>query len=265
MASLKEAAKDDPIGAAIIIMVAALFVVVLAYSMRLQDWALEWPGTPPMQVAAKPKIPPPPAEWFDHSSEHDVLRVSGWPVIYWANPHAEYSRSASTGYRKPVGIVMHYTGDKPVLNLVKYGQRVDEQRGGSFGYHWYIAKDGTAVQGAPLTKRTNHIKPPGHPARKSVAPRLSNTDSVGIALVGGCQVEDTPIKPVTLRCIGDEATPEQIGAAMAIIEALRARFDIPCQNVWGHGELQHDRSSFEGTTVATMARQSCRQEMASVN
>ena len=265
MASLRESVRDDPIGAAIIIMVAALFAVVIAWQLRLDQQSIGWPWPAPRMVSVqKPKLPPMPREWIDHTSKHDHLVVPNYPVTYWANPHASYSRTASAHYEKPVAIVMHYTGSKPILNLVKYGQSVDEERGGSFGYHWYIGRDGTAVQGAPLTKRTNHIKPPGHKMRKPFMPKLSNEDTLGIALVGGCKTEDTPLKPVTLRCIGDEATPEQQQAAMAIIEALRGRFELRCEAVVGHGELQHDRSSFEGVTIARLARAGCRSEVAAI-
>lgn len=215
-----------------------------------------------MVEAPKPKFPPIPPEWLADTSEHDRLRVAGYPVTYWADPHAGYAVKASRHYEKPIGIVIHYTGKKPVLNFVRYGQSVDKERGGSYGYHFYLGQSGAAVQGAPLTKRTNHIKPPGHRQRTGVAPKISNKNTIGIASVGGCQVDPDKPRAITLRCISDIVTPEQTDAAMAIIAALRERYGIPCQNVWGHGELQRDRESFEGLTLARMARSQCRTQVA---
>lgn len=223
---------------------------------------MEWPWpTPRMVEAPKPKFPPIPPEWLADTSEHDRLRVAGYPVTYWADPHAGYAVRASRNYEKPRFIVIHYTGEKPVLNFVRYGQSVDKDRGGSYGYTWYLGKDGLAVQGAPLTKRTNHIKPPSHRMRTGLWPEASNKNSLGIALVGGCVVDKTKPQPITLRCSADAATAEQQSAALAIISALRQRFGIPCGNVFGHGEVQKDRESFEGITIARLARSRCTSAM----
>jgi hypothetical protein len=76
---------------------------------------------------------------------------------------------------------------KRALNLVKYLHNGDRRRGGHFGYHVYMAQDGSVIQGAPLTKTTNHIKGPGSSMRRPGAPSwMSNSTTIGVSIVGAC-------------------------------------------------------------------------------
>ncbi|QRD53042.1 N-acetylmuramoyl-L-alanine amidase [Pseudosulfitobacter pseudonitzschiae] len=80
-------------------------------------------------------------------------------ILDASDPNFHYGKSA-TAHAKPFeGIVWHHTREAPLMNMVDYGKRVDPERGGAFGYHYYIGPDGQVVQGAPTDKRTNHIKP----------------------------------------------------------------------------------------------------------
>lgn len=146
-------------------------------------------------------------------------------------PDFHYGRTASANAAPLEALVLHHTKPGPVENFVRYGQRVDEQRGGAFGYHFYVGPDGQIYQGAPLDKRTNHIKPPSHPARQGKMPRISNRNALGISLVGG----------------EGGGTPEQRRAAVQLARALMADYGI--KKFVGHGQLQNDRQPTEGLHV----------------
>ncbi len=184
--------------------------------------------------------------------------MAGRRVVYWADPEARYAIYATQKKAPPVAIVIHHTRVKPVLDVVAYGHLRDFSRGGhSFGYHFYIGRGGGIVQGAPLSRRTNHIKSSARPQRKTVARHLWSANTIGIALIGGC---DSLLMPDWRRrhgCSGEYVTRAQLEAGLAVVRALQARFDMACDEVYGHGELQTDRADFEGATLTRMARDGC--------
>ncbi|MEQ8822739.1 MAG: peptidoglycan recognition family protein [Filomicrobium sp.] len=209
----------------------------------------------------------PPVDWRD--DPRDVLTVPGYHVAYWGRPmgdknlvsalaskRVEYGRKVSREAKPYRGVVIHYTRPRPAVQFVKYQHNGDRKRGGSFGYHIYISKEGSIIQGAPLSVRTNHVKRVGHRHRKvGIAKGMDSRNLIGVSAVGACNVAG---RAITSICTGWDATAAQEAATIASIKALQDRFDLPCQNVWGHGELQHDRRSYEGTELAERMRAECR-------
>ena len=159
-------------------------------------------------------------------------------VINMANPDFHYGKTATQNAQPFQFMAVHHTADKPIENLVKYGQTVDAGRGGAFGYHYYIGRDGRVIQGAPLEKRTNHIKPPKNAARSGSFGGASNSNTIGISLVGGA----------------DGETPEQIKAAENLSRRLMAIHGIGPESVFGHGEIQSDRQHTEGEALVNLLR-----------
>ncbi|MGF1649039.1 MAG: peptidoglycan recognition family protein [Hyphomicrobiaceae bacterium] len=186
-----------------------------------------------------------------------MLDVPGRAVVYWGRPDAPYSVYATRGMQKPRAVIVHYNVPSPVLSLVKYGHRSDPARGGaSFGYHFYISQTGRIVQGAPLSRRTNHIKSTGNSARTDVGRHLWSGNTIGVSLVGACEPRSAS-GTGTYDCLREKPTPAQIAAGLAVIEALQARYQMACDAVFGHGELQTDRKPFEGAALTTAARGAC--------
>lgn len=150
---------------------------------------------------------------------------------------------------------MHFNAEIPAMRLVKMSHNRDPGRGNAaYGYTVYIARDGTLFQAAPLSRRTNHVKPPGHRKRRANAPReASNSTAIGISAVGACRQKPNS---AAWTC-KDRPTPEQIAAGIDAVKAIQNRFDLPCRAVWGHGELQTDRIKSEGTTIAKAVRDAC--------
>ncbi|MEL6289739.1 MAG: hypothetical protein AAFQ35_13290, partial [Pseudomonadota bacterium] len=56
---------------------------------------------------------------------------------------------------------------------------------------------------------------------------------------------------------GEFVTAAQLGAGLALIKALQARYRLPCHAVFGHGDLQTDRATFEGATLRDRVRAGC--------
>ena len=226
----------------------SLFVVAV-----LVFWAISF-----LNTRARLAPSPPPLAWAETASETDRLDVGGYDVVYWANPDAGYANVATKRKKKPVAVVVHYTSVKPVLRLVEYGQRKDFSRGGgSYGYHFYVGRGGGIAQGAPLSKRTNHIKSQRRPQRTKTARHLWSGNTIGVSLVGGCDWLLRPNWRQLTTCTGEYVTPEQLDAGLAVIRALQTRYEIPCEAVFGHGELQTDRAMFEGETLTKLARAGC--------
>lgn len=162
------------------------------------------------------------------------FKADGLDIDYRGDPSFHYGKAATAKAEPFSGIVFHHTGargaEADIDAMVRYGQTVDGARGGAFGYHFYVDRDGTIVQGAPLDKRTNHIKP-GSPTG------LSNSNAIGITLVGV-----------------DEKNPEtkaQKEAALRLGKSLQQQFGISGERIKGHGELQSDRQAIEGVSMAT--------------
>ncbi len=259
--SIVQAARSDPVGAGIVVSVVLLVVLAfLEYAppldIEMPRW--RWPDLPslirgPKQVP-KPLRKPPEA-WRANAAPGDVLKVPGLPVAYWGKPDAAYGQRVTASAQKPVAVVVHFTDDTPALTLVAYQHNGDSHRGGAYGYHVYIDPDGRVFQGAPLSVRTNHVKPVGSPERTRIGTTLDGTNTISVTLVGACR--SPPLAPITYRCRDETVTQQQIDAGLAVIVAIRKRFGIACGEVYGHGDLQHDRKSFEGVTLSRMARAAC--------
>ena len=156
--------------------------------------------------------------------------LSGLDIQYAGDDSAPYGVSA-TRNAKPFDSIIYHHAEGDINNLVDYGKRVDGARGGSFGYHYYIGKDGKIIQGAPLDKRTNHIKP-------NAKFGTSNASALGITLVDA---------------VGG-ATEAQMQSAQQLGAKLRDQFGIDPGRVWGHGEIQGDKMATEGKEAAERLR-----------
>lgn len=204
-----------------------------------------------------------PDEWLQLAKAEDVFEIDGYPVNYWGDPKARYSKYATRKRRKPIGIVIHHTYVKPVKSLVAYGHVADANRGGaSFGYHFYVGRNGHIVQGAPLSRRTNHIKFSTNKQRRGVAKHLWSGNTIGVSLVGGCDPLMRPDWRAWRRCTGEFITSRQLRAGLAVVRALQDKFAIKCEEVHGHGDLQFDRENFEGVRLSRLSRRVCALERA---
>jgi len=178
------------------------------------------------------------------SSDGKLLIAGGTPPIeYRISDGCPYSQSASSSPRRFAHIVIHHTSPKFDTDwYVRYQIKGDKIRGGHFGYHFYISPEGRIVQGAPLSKRTNHISG-DKKVRLDLGKDASNRNAIGISCVGA----------------GTEAgffpTPIQIKMSLLLAEKLRAIYGIPQQQVYGHGEIQSNRMPSEGGSVAKMIRE----------
>lgn len=170
---------------------------------------------------------------------NNAFVVPGMDIVNASKADAPYGKSATRSASEFRGIVTHHTGDAPTMKYVEYGQKTDPKRGGSFGYHFYVDPSGQVVQGAPMDARTNHIKSASAAQRyPGTASELSNANAVGISQTG----------PV------GKPTPEQMQASERLGKALMAHYGIDPGNIYGHGELQSDRMSIEGTQLAEKLR-----------
>lgn len=195
----------------------------------------------------------PPAEWRATARPEDVLVVPGLDIAYWGRKDVDYGIRATRDAQPFEAVVVHYTEDRPALAFVEYQHNGDDRRGGSYGYHFYCDKWGRAFQGAPLGKRTNHIKPSGHKNRTKRGKHLDSSNAVGVSMVGGCY-RIPGKKAITASCDGERITEAHQQCGLAIIRALQTEYDIPRHAVYGHGDLQHDRSEFEGSTLTRIIR-----------
>ena len=160
----------------------------------------------------------------------DRFEAEGLDISYQGDPEFDYGRQATANAQPFRGVVFHHTATGTDLNaMVNYGKTVDEERGGAFGYHFYIGRDGEVVQGAPLSKRTNHILP-----TRDVD--LRNNNAIGISLVGS----------------EEGATEAQMEAARRLGQELSDRFGI--SDFYGHGEIQGNRQAQEGRAAAEALR-----------
>ncbi len=246
---LNQNVKQDPAGAALSALVPVFLVLVLAY--MLADRIVHPPA---VEHAEEHHLEDPPDTWIKQAGPGDVFRVNGLRVAYWGRPDVEYADKATRAAQPFVGVVIHYTARRPVLNFVRYQHNGDQRRGGHFGYHFYVSRAGDTIQGAPMSQRTNHIKRSGHRQRTSIERKWSSANTIGISMVGACE----PIsQAITSRCKAEQLTPEQLEAGLAIARAVQQRYSLPCNAIRGHGELQHDRANDEGLTIATAIRASC--------
>lgn len=169
--------------------------------------------------------------------ESGRFMVEGLDIKDRVNPNAQYGRTATANAEPFNGIVLHHTGGEDADKFIRYGQSVDRARGGSFGYHFYIDKDGTIYQGAPMDARTNHVKPPTARERRD-ATGLSNENAIGISLLGS----------------GGDETPAQLTAVKQLAKSLAATYRIDEKRIVGHGDLQNDREGREGQAALKAIR-----------
>lgn len=229
----------------VVVFVSSVFVLIVL------DGRATWSGGPA------------PAAWSEAANPDDIFTIPGREVVYWGDPEAKYSKYATRKRRRPVAVIVHHTSAKPVENLVKYGHISDPNRGGaSFGYHFYVGRDGHIVQGAPLSRRTNHIKFSTNKQRRGIAKHLWSGNTIGVSLIGGCDPLMRPDWRAWSRCSGEFVTKKQLRAGLAVVRALQQKFEMKCDQVFGHGDLQFDRRSFEGVRLSRLSRRVCELERA---
>lgn len=175
--------------------------------------------------------------------EGGSLQIPGVLITRRHAPDGVYGRTATANAQPFAGIIVHHTASEDADAMVRYGHRDDPDRGGRFGYHYYIAPNGDVIEGAPLTARTNHVKPGG---------ALSNSNAIGISFVGAAQTKTRPDGSVI--AVGSEPTPAQLAQARLLVAGLADEFDISPDQVFGHGEVQSDRHASEGGAFAQSIR-----------
>ena len=159
--------------------------------------------------------------------------------------HFQYGIDATKFKKKIAGYVLHHTSETPFDNLIQYMSRRDETRGGSFGYHFLIGKDGRVAQTAPLSARTNHMR---SATNRTNALHLTNVNTCSISLHGGYKVVSDS------NSVHLPATDEQISSARTVLTALERIVDVPLEQAWGHGEIQSDRMREEALVLAEWCR-----------
>lgn len=165
---------------------------------------------------------------------------NGLDIEYRGVKSCPYGVTATRDKKDFIAIIMHHTSPKHSTDwYVKYQIDGDRSRGGHFGYHFYISPKGKIIQGAPLTKRTNHISPSNSVRRRR---EIQNTNAIGISCVGAGKPE------------GFSPTDKQVEAAEDLVFALCDLFDIPFSEVHGHGEVQTNRQKTEGRSIAQKVR-----------
>ena len=177
--------------------------------------SFDWASAKPVEQATE----------FDWASARPGLESV--KIVDAIDPKAPYMSKIR---ESPVSrIIMHGDINEDVDSLIEYGRKVDPERGFAPGYHFYIGRDGTIKQGAPVDRITNHTLG-------------ENSDSIGINIAGADE--------------GKEPTPEQEAAAFSLISQLGTEYGISNKNVFGHGELQPNRRhALEGGTVAKRIRE----------
>ncbi len=166
-----------------------------------------------------------------------AVGTDGLVIEYRGDDGCLYGRSATANRKKFHGLVVHHTSPKHDTDwYIDYQIRGDATRGGHFGYHFYISPDGRVFQGAPLTKRTNHVSPKSS-VRRSFGAAIQNTNSIGISCVGAGQSKFDP-------------TQAQVDVVKILAFALADLYDFAFSNVVGHGEVQTNRMQSEGAFLA---------------
>lgn len=171
-----------------------------------------------------------------------AIGSNGLEIEYQGSDTCPYGQSA-TSRKKPFrAVVVHHTDPRFDVDwYVRYQIEGDRQRGGHFGYHFYIGYDGRIIQGAPLTKRTNHIKPVGQPERRAFGKSADNTNAIGITCSGAGKPSFKP-------------TQMQLASLYPLTRALCQVYGIKFSEIYGHGELQTDRHETEGRSAAQLMR-----------
>ncbi len=168
---------------------------------------------------------------------------NGLKIIYKGTDTCPYGKTATNNKKPFVAMVIHHTANSHNAEwYVKYQLDGDAARGGHFGYHFYIAKNGTIYQGAPLTKRTNHISSKSN-VRRELGNFAHNTNTIGISCVGAWNSNDF------------NPTEKQKQQVDKLVFALADVYSIPFKKVFGHGEIQKNRKKQEGTPLAKAIRE----------
>lgn len=169
----------------------------------------------------------------------------GLSIEYRGSDSCPYGISASQNARAFVAMVIHHTADDHDTDwYVQYQIDGDSGRDppGHYGYHFYVAPSGKVIQGAPLTKRTNHVSP-SNQVRREFGRIAQNTNAVGICCVGAWNGGDF------------NPTKKQTREVESMIFALADVYSISFSNVFGHGEIQTNRRKEEGTSIAKAVRE----------
>lgn len=171
---------------------------------------------------------------------------NGLQIEYRGKDSCPYGKSATRNRKAFEAIVVHHTGRSHSTDwYVQYQIDGDPGRGGHhFGYHFYIAPDGDIIQGAPLTKRTNHVRGSNANVRVNFGRHANNTNAIGITCARA-----------GYRSRGFSPTAAQIRSLEALTIALCDQFDIDFSQIYGHGDIQTDRRSLkEGQSAARKMR-----------
>ena len=160
-------------------------------------------------------------------TESGVLKI-----YYRGKNNIPYGASASARPRPFQMLVTHYPHSTCTIeNAVSqsHGYQCRGNTCGYFGYHFYVGQDGRIFQAAPMTKRTNHTDS----TRSRGTVYYDNNSSIGITLV----------------CGERGTTNLQVQAAIKLGHVLQVAYNIPSFKIFGHGELQGNRESREGSPL----------------
>lgn len=155
-------------------------------------------------------------------------------IVNAVSPGRTYARAAPRPFNT---LVFHDPGSSNCnpYALIAYGNRPDPSKGNiAYGYHFYIALDGTIYQAADLNRRTNHV---GRNTR-GTASGYDNGNAVGVSLMCGHR----------------QIPQAQLDAARNLGHALQLTYNIQSNRIFGHGELQTNRSANEGLVAARSTR-----------
>ncbi len=162
-----------------------------------------------------------------------MLHVPGLFIEYRGDPSLPYGIDATKNAEDFQFLITHYTGTSaPFENLVNYTLRVDKERGGQFGYHFVISPDGLIVQTAPLSKRTNHIKP-------NTKIGVNNSNAIGVSLHAPTE---------------GHVSKAQLFAGIVLANSIYDTFGFSRYSTYGHGEINAHKDPVEGITLAKALR-----------
>lgn len=192
----------------------------------------------------------PVASWAPRLVDGHRLEIPGFEIAYeyelqprmrGGTMYFEYGTKATAEAEDYEGFILHHMDDNEFSRSLEYIISTDKERGGCFGYHFLIGRDGRIVQAAPLSKRTNHV----HPTECRYAQKhLLNKNTLSVSLHGGYGKYEDYIPPTTA----------QLDAAKIVITALSEVYGINIRNAWGHGEVQNNRLLKEALVLAKWCR-----------
>jgi hypothetical protein len=136
----------------------------------------------------------------------------------------DYGRTATQNAQPFKGIVIHVAGKPDLQSELNYSSHQDPNRGGYYGYHYLIDRDGSVYQTAPDNVRTNHILPNSQYG-------LNNSNALGVSFIGGAPAGKDPLP----------LTPGQINSGTQLVNNLKQQYGI--NTVINHGALDASRSA----------------------